>query len=88
MEHNNALNVHSDKLQKMLAARENVHRINEVRQAEVEDVPMPEPSEEDEGPPVAGEATSAMHDVANFHDNTTSFDDLVSSLNVDQKRVF
>ena len=29
LEHNNALNVHSDKLQKMLAARENVHRINE-----------------------------------------------------------
>ena len=50
LEHNNALNVHSDKLQKMLAARENVHRINEARQAEVEDVPMPKPSEEDEAP--------------------------------------
>ena len=92
LEYNNALmNVHSDKLQKMLAARKIVHRINEARQAQVEDVPMPEPSEEDEGPQVAGEATSAMHDVANFqenHDNTTSFDGLVSSLNVDQKRVF
>ena len=91
LEHNNALNVHSDKLQKMLAARENVNRINEARQAEVEDVPMPKPSEEDEGPQVAGEATSAMHDVANFqeaHDSTTSFEELVSSLNIDQKRVF
>ena len=60
------------------------------RQAEVEDVPMPEANEEDEGPQVAGEA-SAMHDVANFqeaHDNTTSFGELVSSLNIDQKRVF
>ena len=91
MEHTNALNVHSDKLQKMLTARENVQRINEARQAQVEDVPIPEPSEEDEGPQVAGEATSAMHDVANFqeaHKNTISFDELVSSLNVDQKRVF
>ena len=91
LEHNNALNVHSDKLQKMLAARENVHRINEARQAEVEDVPMPKPSEEGEAPQVAGEATSAMHDVANFqeaHDSTTSFDELVASLNIDQKRVF
>ena len=76
LEHNNALNVHSDKLQKMLAARENVHRINEARQAEVEDVPMPEANEDDEGPQVAGEATSAMHDVANFHkahENTIYF---------------
>ena len=53
--------------------------------------PMPEPSKEDEGPQVAGEATLAMHDVANFHEaheNTTSFEELVSSLNIDQKRVF
>ena len=74
----------------MLAARENVHRINEARQAEVEDVPMPEANEEDEGPQVAGEATSAIHDVANFqeaNDSTTSFEELVSSLNIDQKRV-
>ena len=91
LEHNNALNVHSVKLQKMLAARENVHRINEASQAEVEDVPMPEANEEDEGPQVAGEATSAMHDVANFqeaHDSTTFFEELVASLNIDQKRVF
>ena len=44
-----------------------MQRINEARQAQVEDVPIPEPSEEDEGPQVAGEATSAMHDVAIFH---------------------
>ena len=68
-----------------------MHRINEARQAEVKDIPMPEPSEEVEGPQVAGEVTSAMHDVVNFHEaheNTTSFEEFVSSLNIDQKRVF
>ena len=92
LEHNNALNIHSDKLQKMLAARENVHRMNEDRQAEVEDVPCLRPMRRMKVL-VAGEATSAMHDVANFQearDNTTSFEELVSSLkfNIDQKRVF
>jgi hypothetical protein len=91
MEHNDALNTHSEKLQRMLSARENVQKINEARQAAVQNVPMPDPSEEDDGPQVAGEATSAMHDVANFqeaHDSTTSIDELLSSLNIDQKRVF
>ena len=48
---------------------------------------MPEPVEENEGPQVAGEATSVMHDVVNLQQNDESgpsFDDLVSSLNVDQ----
>ena len=47
-------------------------------------VPMPDPSEEDDGPQVAGEATSAMHDVANLQENDDSapcIDDLVSSFN-------
>ena len=91
MEHNDALNTHSEKLQRMLSARENVQKINEARQAAVQKVPMPDPSEEDDGPQVAGEATSAMHDVANLQENDDSapcLDDLVSSLNVDQRRIF
>ena len=88
MMENDALNTHSEKLQMMLKARENVEKINEARQAEEEQVPMPE---EDEGPQVAGEATCAMHDVANLQENGEggpSLDDLVSSLNVDQTRIF
>ena len=91
MEHDDALNTHSEKLQRMLSARENVQKINEARQAAVQNVPMPDPSEEDDGPQVAGEATSAMHDVANLQENDDSapcLDDLVSSLNVDQRRIF
>ena len=48
-------------------------------------------SEEDEGPQVAGEATCAMHNVANPEENSEggpSLDDLVSSLNVDQTTIF
>ena len=90
-EHNDALNTHSEKLQIMLSARENVQKINEARQANVQNVLMPDPSEEDNGPQGAGEATSAMHDVANLQENDDSapcLDDLVSSLNVDQRRIF
>ena len=71
MEHNDALNTHSEKLQRMLSARENVQKINEARQANVQNVPMPDPSEEDDGPQVAGEATSAIHDVANCRKTMT-----------------
>ena len=52
---------------------------------------MSEPVEGDEDPQVAGEATSAMHDVANLQhsDNSgPSLDELASSLNADQTRVF
>ena len=68
-----------------------MQKINEARQAEAQNVPMPDPTEEDDGPQVAGEATSAMHDVANLQENDDSapcLDDLVSSLNVDQRRIF
>ena len=68
-----------------------MQKINEARQAQEEKVPMPEPSEEVEGPQIAGEATSAMHDVANLQENedsAPSLNDLVSSLNVDQARIF
>ena len=52
---------------------------------------MSEPIEGDEGPQVAGEASSAMHDVADLQhsDNSgPSLDELASSLNADQTRVF
>ncbi len=65
------LSTHSEKLQRMLSARENVQKINEARQADVQNVPMPDPSEEDDGPQVAGEAISAMHDVANLRKTMT-----------------
>ena len=76
----------------MLKAKENVEKVNEARQAAAEEnVPMSEPMEEDEGPQVAGEATSAMHDVANFQDNEDggpSLEESVSSLNADQATIF
>ena len=91
MEQNDALNIHSEKLQRMLKANENVQKINEARQAEQENLTVPEPVQEDEGPQVAGEATSAMHDVVDLQQNNESgpsFDVLVSSLNVDQSLIF
>ena len=51
----------------MLKAKESVH---EARQAQEQDVKGPDQGEEDEdnvGPQVAGEATSAMHDVLELH---------------------
>ena len=91
MEHNDALNIHCDKLQTMLKANENVQKINEARQVEQQQVPVSEPVEGDEGPQVAGEASSAMHDVADLQhsDNSgPSLDELASLLNADQTRVF
>ena len=91
IENNDALNVHSEKVWKMLTATDCVQKINEARQVQEEKVPIPEPNDEVEGPRVAGEATSAMHDVANFQENedsSPSLNDLVSSLNVDQARIF
>ena len=41
------LSTHTLKLQRMLSARENVQKINEARQANVQNVPMPDPSEDD-----------------------------------------
>ena len=91
MKQNSALNTHSEKLQRMLKAKENVENVNKARQAAEENVPMSEPMEEDEGPQVAGEATSAVHDVANLQaneDGGPSLEELVSSLNTDQARIF
>ena len=65
-----------------------MHKITEARQAEEETVPGPEPVEEDEGPQVVGEATSAMHAVLDLLQNGPSLDELVSSLSADQARIF
>ena len=91
MEQNYAVNTHSEKLQRMLKAKMNVEKINEARQAEQEKVTVPEPMEEDDGPQVAGEATSAMNDAANLQENDNSgpsLEELLPSLNADQARIF
>ena len=57
------------------------------RQAQEQDVKGPDQGEEedeDDGPQVAGEATSAMHDVLELHQSDVP--ELVSSLNTDQQR--
>ena len=91
IQQNSSMNTHSEKLQRMLKAKENVEKLNEATQAAEENVPtMSEPMEVDEGPEVAGEATSAMHDVANLQDNEDcgpSLEELPSSLNADQARI-
>ena len=89
MEQNDALNIHSETLQRMLKAKENFEKINEARQAE-QKVTVPEPMEEDDGPQVAGEATSAMNDAANLQENDNSGPSLeeLPSLNVDQAGIF
>ena len=92
-EENVALNTHSEKLQRMLRAREHVQQINEARRAQEENVTNePGPVEDDNGPQVAGEATSAMNDVLDLHQNDESdgpsLDELVQSLNTNQARVY
>ena len=82
---NKALNLHSEKLQRMLKANEKVQEINEARKAQEQSVAESEPVEEDDGPQVAGEAISAMNDLIDLqHPNTDSsgpsLDELVSSL--------
>ena len=75
----------------MLKARESVQKINEARQAEQEQTTDLDSVEEDDGPQVLGEATSAMHDVVDLHQNDKSspgYKDMVASLNADQSRVF
>ena len=93
MDENSTLNTHSEKLQRMLKAKESVQKINEARQAQEQDVKGPNKGEEDDdddvGPQVAGEATSAMHDVLELHQSDgPSLKELVSSLNADQQRVY
>ena len=68
-------------------------KIDEARQAQKEDVTDSKPVEDDDedGPQVAGEATSAMHDVLDLQQNESdgpSLEELVLSLNADQSRVY
>ena len=74
-------------------AREHVQMINEARRAQQEDVGTDHgPVEDNDGPQVAGEATSAMNDVLDLHHNNEgdghSLEELVQSLNTDQARVY
>ena len=86
------IGTHSNKLQRMLKSQERVQKINEARQAQEQNISEPQPVEDDSGPHVVGETTSAMHDVLDLNHNndsddaTTRFEELVSSL--DQSRVF
>ena len=92
MQENEALNTHSEKLQCMLRAREAVKKINEARQAQEEDVSDSSSQDEEDGPQVAGEAISAMHDVVDLCQDDDgdgpSLEELVSSLNSDQVHVY
>ena len=87
LEENDALNTHSEKLQRMLMARERVQKINEARRAQQEDIGTdPGPVEDNDGLQVAGEATSAMNDVLDLQNNESngpSLEELVLSLNTD-----
>ena len=85
------MNTHSKKLQQMLKSQEGVQKINEARQAQEENVSEPQPAEDDDsGPHVAREATTAMNDMLHLDHNDDSDDGagLVSSLNYNQGRVF
>ena len=69
---------------------ETVQKINEARQ--VQENVSESASEAEDGPQVAGEAISAMHDVADLcqdnDDDGSSLEELVSSLKSDQVRVY
>ena len=91
MKENNTLNMHSEKLQRMMTAKETVQKLHEERGALKEDVAKPG-LQDDCSPQVASEAMSAMNDVLNLSRNddksAPNLDELVSSLNTDQSRVF
>ena len=93
LKQNDKLNTHSEKLQRMLIARERVKQIKEARRAREEDISAePGPEEDNNGPQVAGEATSAINDVVDLHQNSDtegpSLEELVQSLNTNQARVY
>ena len=92
IQENASMNTHSQKLQQMLKSKECVEKSNEARQAREDNAAQPQPVEEDDGPQVVGEARAAMNDVLCLQQNDEnkgpSLDELVSSLNADQSRVF
>ena len=81
------------RVKRMLIAIERVQQINEARRAWEEAVPTePGPEEDDDGPQVAGEATSAMNDLVDLHQYSdtkgSSLEELVQSFNPNQARVY
>ena len=89
------MNTHSNKLERMLKSQDSVEKMNESRQAQEQNISALQPVEDDCGPQVVGEATSAINDVLDLNQNhdgddatATSFEELVSSLNADQARMY
>ena len=92
LEPGSGLHLHHDKLQQILAARNQVKKMNEARQ---EDQPPPvnvkDDAGGDDGPQIQGEAQLAMNDVRNLQDGTANQINLaerVSMMNEDQARVY
>ena len=86
---NDNCSAYHSRLQKILALQATVKKIDEAREADVEDE-QPE-YEEDDDPQVEGEAKAAMQDVVDMHDNaadTITLEERVDMLNADQRRVF
>ena len=86
---NDNCSAYHSRLQKILALQATVKKIDEAREADVEDK-QPE-YEEDDDPQVEGEAKAAMQDVVDVHDNaadTITLEERVDMLNADQRRVF
>ena len=73
LEPGSGLHLHHDKLQQILAARNQVKKINEAQQ---EDQPPPvnvrDDAGGDDGPQVKGEAQLAMNDVRDLQDGTAN----------------
>ena len=88
---NDNCSAYHSRLQKILALQATVKKIDEAREADVEDK-QPE-YEEDDDPQVEGEAKAAMQamqDVVNMHDNaaeTITLEERVDMLNADQTRL-
>ena len=86
------LNMHSDKLQRILIVRECVQQINEARWKKTSPQSLAQRRTTMVRPQVAGEAISAMNDLVDLHPNSDneglSLKELVQSLNTDKARVY
>ena len=87
MRHNKRCSTYLKRMQEVVKARTTVKVINKAR----EELCAQQEPVEDEGPQVLGEATTAMKDVVEMCvkvDDSLSFEERVSMLNADQRRVF
>ena len=87
MRHNERCSAYLKRMQEVVKARTIVKVINEAR----EELCAKQEPIEDEGPQVLGEATTAKKDVVEMCvkvDDSLSFEERVSMLNADQRRVF